>query len=215
MPKQSRVSGSSQVKAVIFDSDGTLIDTRAAHRSFYGRLKLDLGLAPLSAEEEDFVFVSSFDQALARLIPPGLSPKARAAAEGLRMSHFHPLVRSQPGIEPFLDHLRRANLNLAVNTNAGHEVHGIYQRLSLSRFFDLVITADDVGRPKPDPEGVRRILGSLGLEPAGAVFIGDSGIDQQTAAQAGIRFWAYKNDRLRAEAHLAEYSITGLDNLLA
>jgi len=198
---------------VIFDSDGTLIDSRAAHRSFYGRLKQDLGLEPLSTAEEDFVFISTFDKALQRLIPPGLRRQAREAAEDLRASHFHPLVKAQPGLEPVLDHLAGLGLRKAVNTNAGREVLEIYDRLNLSRFLDLVVTADDVDRPKPELEGVLRILGRLGFEASAAVFIGDSIIDQQTAQKAGVRFWAYNNDSLEAEVHLAGYLIPALSGL--
>ena len=196
-------------RVAVFDSDGTLVDSRAAHRSFYGRLKSELGLGPLSAREEDFVFISTQEQIIEGLVPEELRPEARGIAPGLRLRFFDPLVRLQPGLIPFLDRLRERGLRLAVNTNAGAEVARIHEGLGLSPYFEAVVTADDVVRPKPDPEGVGLILERFGVSPSESLFVGDSIIDQQTAANAGLSFWAFNNPALRADLHLADYGSWG------
>jgi phosphoglycolate phosphatase len=147
---------------VIFDSDGTLIDSRASHRSFYRKLKSELGLGPLVIEEE-YCFFSTQGQIIEWIIPEELWPKARELAPGLRLRYFDPLVRFPPGLMPFLDQLRQRDIHLVVNTNAGREALRIYKRLGLDYYLRAVFTADDVAKPKPDPEGVDLILSGLGL----------------------------------------------------
>lgn len=196
-------------KLAVFDSDGTLIDSRQAHRSFYGKLKSELGLGPLSAQEEDFAFISTQAQIIERIVPPELRERARGLAPRLRREYFDPLVVAEPGLVGFLEDLRGKGLLLAVNTNAGSEVLRIYERLGLGLFFEVVVTADDVARPKPDPEGVGLILERLDCRTRESVFVGDSVIDQGTAANAGLSFWAYGNPGLEADLHLAGYQTRG------
>lgn len=201
-----------EIRAVVFDSDGTLIDTRPAHRSFYGRLKAELGLPELTSEEENFAFISTQNQIIERIIPPGLKSRANRLAPGLRLQFFNPLIDREPGIVRFLEGLKAKGLRLAVNTNAGREVLEIYRRVGLEGFFELIVTADDVDRPKPDEQGVELILAEFGLDPDRIVFIGDSIIDQQTAANAEVRFWAYNNPHLIADRHLDDYSKLSFDD---
>lgn len=194
------------IQAIIFDSDGTLIDSRAAHRSLYGRLKAELGLPGLTAEEEEVAFISTQSQTIERVFPPELCPRARNLADSLRPTYFLPLVVQQPHLAAFLERLVEQKIRLAVNTNAGGEAREIYRRLGLSRFFELVVTADDVSRPKPDSQGVDLILKAFSLGPAQVVFVGDSIIDQRTAVGAGVRFWAYGNSGLTADRHVTDYA---------
>jgi pyrophosphatase PpaX len=60
-------------------------------------------------------------------------------------------------------------------------------RASLEDTFDVVVGADDVTRPKPDPEPVRLALERLGAHPSGAVFIGDSRHDLVSGRAAGVK----------------------------
>ncbi len=69
----------------------------------------------------------------------------------------------------------------------------LMERFNLSPYFDLVITALDVERPKPDPESMTRILRMLNVRPDETLYVGDSTIDRQTAESSGVTFLAYKN----------------------
>jgi len=102
--------------------------------------------------------------------------------------------------------LNDVGVALAVNTNSGKEARTVLERLGVKLLFDLIVSADDVSRPKPDPEGVRMIMRRLGVEPDRTIYVGDSSIDQTTAREAGIAFWAYRDPELEADLHFRDFS---------
>ena len=195
-----------KLRAVIFDSDGTLIDSRKGMKALYDELKARLGLPPLTAEEESLAFVSSRRQTIGRIFPPELQAQALDLIGRLKPDYFLPLVRLQPGVIPFLDRLVDRGVRLAVNTNAAGDVDQTYRRLEIDHYFEMVVSCDDVINPKPDKEGVELILSRLNLTAGEVIYVGDSMVDQQTAANAGVRFWAYANPDLAAEVHLKDFS---------
>jgi phosphoglycolate phosphatase len=193
-------------RAVIFDCDGVLIDSWDSTLFFYNRIRQQVGLPPLNPEQEAFVFVSTTDDGIRHTIPPQLRRQAFRLARAVDWGDVFALVRLQPGILDLLDILAVKRVKRAVNTNGGREVHHLFQALGLTERFDMVVTSADVTRPKPDPEGALRILGSLGIHPDEAVFIGDSSVDQMTAQGAGIAFWAYQGPDLKARRHIHNFS---------
>jgi phosphoglycolate phosphatase len=68
------------------------------------------------------------------------------------------------------------------------------------------VSAQDVSRPKPHPESFVRILEHFGLTSQEAIYIGDSRVDEQFAANAGVQFVAYRNPGLTAAYHLDSFA---------
>ncbi len=190
---------------VVFDCDGTLVDSSQSNRLLYNGIKAALGLPPMTPEEETRAYVQSFATTLEQIIPRELLDRAFEAAEAVDWSYLAGETRLQKGVAEFLRSLKRAGVRRAVNTNSGDEARGTLDHLGLANLFDLIISADGVSRPKPDPEGVRTILRRLETEPGRTVYIGDSMIDQQTAQRAGVVFWAYQGPELEAELHFDDY----------
>ena len=191
--------------AIIFDCDGVLIDSKNAHRALFNGLLESLGLPPMTSEDEEYNFTHSFVECRARMIPEHQWDLAYETAVKLYGSVFAPQVKREPGIRTLLRYLKESEIPTAVNTNSGHEVKLLFNRLEIDFFFDAIVTANDVTSPKPAPEGVRKILESLGVSPSEAVYIGDSIVDEQTAASAGVHFWAYKNPKLNARLHIRDF----------
>ncbi|MFH1138084.1 MAG: HAD hydrolase-like protein [Pseudomonadota bacterium] len=192
-------------RAIIFDCDGVLIDSWDSTMYFYNRIREILGLRPLSREEEDYVWVSTVRDGLDRVTPPELTARAWEEVARLDWDDMSTRVKVEPGLPEFLSFLRDAEIEAAVNTNGGNEAPRILAMLGISNWFRTIVTADDVARPKPHPEGAEKILGILGISRDRTVFIGDSAVDQKTARAAGLRFWAYKNPGLEADYHVSEY----------
>lgn len=183
-------------RAILFDLDGTLVDTAADVAAALDRLLVELGHAPLG-------------QAAARgLIGGG----ARALVErGLRQvgdGRPHDLDRltarwldlyesaiaatskPYPGVAATLGRLAEAGALLAVCTNkADHATRVLLDALGLSRHFAAVV-GGDVPRRKPDPAHPRAVLDRLGVSAAEAVLVGDSDNDLQAARAAGLGFVA-------------------------
>jgi len=81
----------------------------------------------------------------------------------------------------------------------------IIKIFGLDRWFDIVVCALDVSSPKPDPEGMFKILDILGVKKDRTIYIGDSVIDEIVAHRAGIPLIAYKNNKLKAMFHVEHF----------
>jgi phosphoglycolate phosphatase len=112
-------------------------------------------------------------------------------------------------MEPYLLqilNLLKANKTMRViNTNRTTSMKPIMERFHLWPFFDMVVTALDVVNPKPHPESIEKILQTFNLNKEEAVFVGDSEVDQQAAASAGIKFIAYKNREIANDAFIKDH----------
>ena len=192
-------------RLVIFDCDGVLIESWDSTMAFYNRILAGLGLGPMTPEDETYVFASSIPEGLARLVPPDLRPAAEGILKTVKVEDFLSLIRIKPGVPEFLDHLRKSGRKTAVCTNGGAEARPILEALGLLWYFEIVVTAADVERPKPHPEGVLRILETVGAAPREAVYIGDSEQDRLAAQAAGVDFIAYGAPRLAADVHLDDF----------
>lgn len=185
-------------RAVIFDCDGVVLDSRATHQVFFNGIREAVGLGPMSAQEEAFGFIHTVDESLVFMIPPDLLTQARRAVTEYDWSRLVPHLKVQPGLVQMLDRLAALGLRRAMNTNSGAEAGLFLDRLGLAGRFEMVVTAADVARPKPDPEGVRLILERFGLPAEAAWYIGDSEVDRLTAAEAGLTFLSFRQPDLRA-----------------
>ena len=192
-------------ETIIFDCDGVLIDSWDSTMYFYNKLKKSLGLAPLTREEQEYVWVATIREGVERVIPEELREKAWETIGVVDWSEIVELVKLEHGLPEFLAYLNGAGIKAAVNTNGGSEAPQTLDTLGIFKWFQLVVTADDVTRPKPDAEGALKIMKTLGSEPSRTVFIGDSAVDQKTARAAAVGFWAYNNPSLEADYHVSSF----------
>jgi len=92
---------------------------------------------------------------------------------------------------PVMRSLRAANVRTAiVSTKLNYRIRGILAANYLEESFNVIVGADDVVNPKPDPEGLLLALQRLCVSPACAVYVGDHVVDAQAASNAGIPFVA-------------------------
>lgn len=194
-----------QVRGVVFDCDGVLFDSRDVNRHYYNHILFTLGLPEMSVEDEDYAFMHTVDAALARIIPPGRMDQARAVQHHMTYADFIDRMIPEPGIFELLAGLERLGMRLAINTNRRNSMEMVLERFGMTRFFDPVMTAAKVARPKPDPEGLNIIVRSWGMPVDALAYIGDSEVDQLTTAGAGVSFWAYRNPNLRAKLHVDSF----------
>jgi phosphoglycolate phosphatase len=185
---------SDRFKAVVFDLDGTLVDTAP---DLAATLNHVLGLVgrPAVALEEIRAMVGD---GVARLIERGLAasgpPVDAETFERLRAeyvahygAHIADASRPFPRLREILAELRGAGRALGVCTNKPLALtEKLLAALDLRRVFGAVVGGDSLPERKPDPAPLRLVLRRLGVEPAKAVMIGDSNNDLLTARAAGI-----------------------------
>jgi phosphoglycolate phosphatase len=178
----------SEVRALIFDLDGTLIDSKLDLALAVNATLADVGREPLP-HEQIFSYVGRGAPAL---IAQALGPAASEQDCMLGLEFFikyysaHKLDNTSlyPGVREALDALK--GMPMAVYTNKPVRVsRSIIQGLDLNDHFRFVYGGNSFERKKPDPMGVESILREFGAAPTQVMFVGDSEVDVQTARNSG------------------------------
>jgi beta-phosphoglucomutase len=185
---------------LFLDMDGVIVDSEPIHARAGAialeRCRLALDLAPVSLQFKGRTDRDMFEYLVEHLTdtPPAERPllvqrlieeKARAFGELLEEV---PLV---PGVLEFLELSRRRFSALALTTSATRrDQEQIFQRFDLGRWFDAVITAEDIQQAKPDPEPYLKTAAKVGLDPSLCLVVEDSAHGIRAAkGQAALR-WA-------------------------
>ncbi len=173
-----------QTKAILFDFDGTLLNSVPDILRVAEHAASVLGL-PFDADK------------MRGLIGLPLADEARILA-GERGEQWQEAYRSvYTGLEPelfpgtveMLETLRSQGCKLAVVTSKRRKsALRQLEELGVDSLFGVVVTCDDVDQPKPHPECVTNALSVLGVNSDEAVFVGDSLFDADAANGAGVRF---------------------------
>jgi phosphoglycolate phosphatase len=181
--------------ALVFDLDGTLVDTLPDLTDALNQALREHGRAPVSSElvrgSLHGGIETSVEAALGR---PGEADPALAGAVLARYQWLlddQPvrLSRPYPGVAALLQHCRARGQRLAVCTNKREaQARRVLNELDLADFFSVVVGADTCSRRKPHAEPLLHAIAGLDCLPAQAVLVGDSPVDQACAAAARIGF---------------------------
>ncbi|MCR5351981.1 MAG: HAD-IA family hydrolase [Bacteroidales bacterium] len=212
-------------KLVIFDLDGTLVDT-IADLGAAVNVALEMRHLPLHTLEEYRTMVGNGVRKLVQRAMPAELQGDEALLDALLadfmdyyIAHIDDRSAPYPGIPELLQELDAAGVRLAVASNkfqSGAEklVHRIFPEMHFA-----AILGGAPGRPlKPDPAVVREICAAAGVEPGQTALVGDSGTDMATAAAAGIPAiavtWGFRPEAARAAADRVAETAAELRDLL-
>jgi phosphoglycolate phosphatase-like HAD superfamily hydrolase len=203
------------LKLIAFDCDGVLFDSRQANIAFYSAILEQFGQPGLTPAAVDYVHSHTVFESLAYLFRN--YPHLDAVLDFTRTLDYHPFIPmmvEEPHLREFLGFLR-PQFARALATNRTTTTRAVLKYHRLEEQFDLVVSAQDVKRPKPNPEAFWRILNHFGLKPREAIYIGDSQVDEEFAQNAGVPLVAYRNPGLKADYYLDSFAaapalITGL-----
>lgn len=178
------------MRGVIFDLDGTLVDSAASIHAAVSDLLAGAGLPGLSPAAVRAMVGNGVPVLIDRVIAASaLDPDRRAEWIAAFLAHYRDrsaLTLPYPGAEAALDHLTREGLALALCTNKpGTAAHQLLQALGWQDRFCSVICGDSLPRPKPDPAMLQAAAQAVG---GPAVLVGDSEVDEATALAAGLPF---------------------------
>ena len=170
-------------RAVLFDWDGTLVDSAEGSYRCYVRLFSSFGIA-FDREAFERTYSPNWYRTYADV---GL-PKSKWSDADARWLDLYASEESElvPGARDALARLEAAGLRQGLVTSGSRErVARDIVSLDVHAYFRTVVCSEDVGRRKPDPEGLLLALERVGVAPGEAAYVGDSPEDVEMARAAG------------------------------
>lgn len=177
------------IVAVVFDCDGVLFESREANLAYHNAILEKLGEPALSEQERELSYVLSTRELYARRFPDDTAALEAAVlvARSTDYSQFYQLMKPVARLEEVLRELK-VTYKLGVASNRGRSLYGVLDHFGLSRYFDAAAGTGDVERPKPHPDLILHCLEKLRVEPARAIYVGDTATDRLAAEAAAVRF---------------------------
>ncbi|GMR22805.1 MAG: phosphoglycolate phosphatase [Acidobacteriota bacterium] len=179
------------VKLVIFDLDGTLVDSAEDIAHAVNEMREQFALAPLPLDEIESYIGNGVRKLLERALP-GFEREIVEAAHEIYLPIYRRRLldntRAYPGVVPALEELDVLGYTLSVLTNKPlNESMMILEGLGLRQHFAQVYGGDSFEHKKPDPTGLRRLLEEADAGTHETLFVGDSSVDLETARNASVR----------------------------
>lgn len=180
---------------VLFDLDGTLVDSAPDLASAIDRMLVTLGREPAGeAQVRGWIGRGQpmlIKRALTGLLWPEDVPEDFERAHELYVAFYGEMLaersRLYPGVLECLDALRALNIPMACVTNKDSRFTArVLASLGILEYFDALASGDEYARPKPEPDALLDTARRLGVAPEDAVMVGDSSADAKAARAAGM-----------------------------
>jgi len=176
------------IKLIIFDLDGTLLDAYAAINSSFNYVMRKLKLKPQSAKLIRRLVGWGDMNLLKPCVPP---KKLNYAIDLYRKHHKYSLLKRSylyPQVKSLLHRLKKEGLKLAVASNRPTKFSFILlKHLKIDKFFDYMLCADKLKYGKPNPQILNKIVKHFSFNKAQVLYVGDMAIDAQAGRRAKIK----------------------------
>jgi len=176
---------------VIFDLDGTLIDSRLDLANSANAARAFMGMRPIPNEKVYSYVGNGAPMLIRRVLGPEASEEdiAKALEYFIHYYHDHRLDFTvlYPGVSDALDALAAANVKMAVLTNKPVRIStAIVEGLNVAHHFGRVYGGNSFAEKKPSPVGILKLMEEFGTEPERTLMVGDSSVDVETARNANV-----------------------------
>ena len=195
-------------KAVLFDMDGTLLDTLEDLRDSTNHVLRQMGYPERSLEEMRRFVGNGAEKQIRRAVPEGTGEEkimeALTAYRAYYQDHCQIKTRVYDGLLDMLSELKEKGVKMAVVSNKPDAAVKKLSREYFGNRLDYAVGASDGVRCKPYPDMTEEALKALGATKKDAVFVGDSEVDVQTGLNAGLDViavsWGFRSREVVIEA---------------
>ena len=180
-------------RGILFDLDGTLLDTLADIGFYLNRTLARYGYPLFPVDKVDTIVGWGLKKVLYKALPAGVGDDdpylSKLTAELIADYNSDPVIKTvpYPGIIDLLDELKKRGIVLGIFSNKSHPVtlQVVDKTMGLSRF--AAVLGSDAGFPrKPDPAGANEVIRRMGLPKKDVLYIGDTIMDHETAVGTGL-----------------------------
>lgn len=218
-----------QAQAVIFDFDGVIVDTEPLHYQAFQRILEPRGFGFSWGEyEKTYMGFDDRDAFLEAFKAHGqqISHAELSTLIATKADIFQEVIRdgvkAYPGVIELIKSLHDSNVPLAICSGAlRSDIDPILVTLDIASCFEIIVTADDVSKSKPDPECYRFAFDKLctrwpqsGISADGTVAIEDTPAGITAASQAGLKVIAVTNSYSKDQLEKATFITDSLATLL-
>ena len=176
------------IDTVLFDFDGTLMDTTDVIVGSWQHTFVTLTGREGELEKIYRTFGEILRDSMVKMFPDSDPDEAVEIYRSYHRNNFGERIKVFPGMKELLAELKARGIKTAVVTSrAGVTTVEGLESYGLSDYFDALVTCDDTDRHKPDPEPVNIALKKLASKPENALMIGDSMYDIMCARNAGVK----------------------------
>lgn len=202
------------IKGLIFDLDGVIVNTEHNHFSSWSAIATKLSISFSEAENEQLKGISRVDS-LKALLKMGNKTVTQETFDALileknehYLSSISNLSKSDilPGVEKVLEDAKNKGIKLAIGSSSKNAKF-IIDRLGLNHYFDTIIDGNGVTYPKPHPEVFLNAAAAMGLSPENCIVFEDAESGIEAAKQGGFFVIAVGN------THVAQHANTFIETM--
>ena len=210
-------NGGKHLEAVIFDADGTILDTRELARQSIEHVLTSHGYAMPSILELRKYGGRPAHETYGRFAPKHDSNELVTKHRAFQAERFD-LFEAYEGLHDLLRALKAGGLKIGMCTNRATNVLDLLDHVGIKDEFDAIMHADLMQNVKPHPEGILKLCENLGVEPSRSVMVGDTEADVGAGKAAGCAFTIAVTHgigtRELLESEGADYVVDHLNDIL-
>ena len=191
------------IKAVLFDLDGTLVNSLADLANAVNFALAAFGFKPHEIEEFKYFVGDGIPMMIKRALPENnrdfdTVEKVKKVFFERYSAHFSDNTVVYDGVRELLSALKQGGIKIAVVTNKAQEMADKVVFGACGDVFDIVFGKREGIPSKPDPAAAIMVMEKLGVKPNECIFIGDSGVDVLTGVNSGAvpvgELWGYREE---------------------
>ena len=175
------------IKSILFDFDGTIMDTNEIIIQSWQHTFRTLRGEEANRDDIIATFGETLDYSMENFFPEVSLDVSLPIYRNFQRENFITNIKLFPGIRELLDELHSRGYTMSmVTSRLRFTTEQALEEFDLGKYFAYVVTADDVTRPKPDPQAVDMALDRVGGEAESTILIGDTIHDILCAKNAGV-----------------------------